>query len=58
MSSLWGQLVALLESPLPTYDLGQLHASLAGADAVQLGGLALVCWVGGHFITRGELLGR
>lgn len=50
--------MALLETPLPAYDLGQLHPALAGADGVYLAGLAFVCWAGGHFITRGELLGK
>jgi hypothetical protein len=51
-------LLALLESPLPTYDLGQLHPALAGADGVYLAAMSFVCWVGGHVITRGELLGK
>lgn len=51
-------LLALLQTPLPSYDLGQLHPALQGADAVYLAGLSFVCWVGGHVITRGELLGK
>ena len=38
-------------------DLGALHPALAGADGVEMLAVALVSWVGGHVVTRGELLG-
>lgn len=44
----------LVELQLPVLDLGFLHPTLAGADAVQLALIALVSYAGGLFMTNGQ----
>lgn len=36
--------------------LAAVHPDLVGVDLVYCGQLAVVCWIGAHLMTRGELL--